>query len=414
MQADPPSLDFTSQQIHSGVRIMTATHRTSFDVSPYIGPIIGFEKPRDLVYFTPYSYLYPDFPRNPFFTGLPGYRVKPSSLPLCIADYATQRYPRGIPYEQFPILADPYCALIDPWRGRGPEDGTATISRQNVETLIKGQDIFVYDEAGYGGGLTDAELDDALYLAIRAHRILCEDKPFYYRKKDQADFQFVPTSKIEAKIGGWQRFRFSYRVNFHAIARRAMIHVLARYPMPDPDSSEVVFLGRSSRHFGALQVYFVGGHQMLLDDPIALQILYWLRGLNKREQKALFVFFHDFDYTDRKPCAQLSFGNRIANGLWVGSGKYKFGFNVTMEVLRTLGQARALGFVTDDRDDLIALTAAGEAFLHSLHTDNDDPDALHRFMDPDTLSMPFNQIARIDAWMMRFFRKMKAKINSLS
>lgn len=392
---------------------MTATVRTSFDVSQYItDPIIVVEKPRDLAYFTPSSVHDSNSFGSWDFSSLPGFQVKPSSLPLCILDYAVQRHPRGIPYDQFPIVADPYCMLIEPLSGRSRVDGTATLSRERVEAIINSQDIFVYDEVGYSDCLTDMELNDALYLAVRTHGVLGEHKPFYYRQKGQTDFHMLPTAEVEAKFGGWQRFRYSYRTNFRAIAPRAINHVLNQYPLPDFDSADVIVRG-NQRNYASMQRCFIEGRFTLLDEPIALQVLFWLRGLSKKEQQALFVLFHESSIIDRTPCTQLSFGNRICNGLWMGSGKYKFGFDVTSEVFHTLWRARVLGFVTDDRDGLIGLSTAGDAFLNCLHTDNDDPDAFHRFMDPDTMTMPSTQIERIDAWMMRFFRKMKTKVNSL-
>jgi hypothetical protein len=116
-------------------------------------------------------------------------------------------------------------------------------------------------------------------------------------------------------------------------------------------------------------------------------------------------------WSDRFSSSKI--GACIENGNWVGSGKYAAHFPILRPLYRTVGSAVALGLLSHRQSGKVALTEAGQTFLDTMHKDNDDPDAIIRFMDPATMTIPASEIDRVDAWMMRFFRKMKTKVNPL-
>lgn len=97
----------------------------------------------------------------------------------------------------------------------------------------------------------------------------------------------------------------------------------------------------------------------------------------------------------------------------VGSGKYATRLPLIDEIGWVLSDAALLGLVDMSTNQKVRLTDAGLAFLDIMHVDNYDPDAFLRFMNPSTMTIAASEIERVDAWMMRFFRKMKTKVNAL-
>ncbi len=389
-----------------------STAVNSFDVSKYIPATEKHERPQDLVVLTP-------GPRRGEFheiavRNVAGFDIPPSALPMWAGDLAWQKLPRGIPWTEFPIVCDPHYVRAEPTWGRDLSSGTVTLSRTIVDSIIAGQTTCFYDEAFFDTVLTDREILDGRFHAIQVHRMLLPGTPFYGRLKGEDKFTLHDPQALEAVTAGWHRYRYSYRVNFRAIAFKALDHVLKRYPVPQFDLSS----GLDKRHvrfYETGQKNYFERQRSYLDEPFSLQILFNILHASSLAQEKMFKEMwrlqRPFEFGTLE---EFSFGPHIKSGYWVGSGKPKAKLVIHIELERVIFSARTLGLIEPEGTGRIKLTEAGEAFLDCMHTDNYDPDAFLRFMDPETLSMPSSEIERIDAWMMRFFRKMKTKVNAIA
>jgi hypothetical protein len=98
---------------------------------------------------------------------------------------------------------------------------------------------------------------------------------------------------------------------------------------------------------------------------------------------------------------------RIEGHRWLGSGKYP-SVNVAFAFDQFLVEALALGFVEVDCDKGgIGLSDNGQRLLDAVHPDNEDIDAICRWADP----IMIERMEAVDAWVLRFFRKMKTRVN---
>lgn len=104
--------------------------------------------------------------------------------------------------------------------------------------------------------------------------------------------------------------------------------------------------------------------------------------------------------------------DKNAVGMWTGTGKHKpmeFDRNFASIPLTFL----SMGLVAYHADDrTIALTENGCRFLDLLHPDCEDPDVMLRWMGEDGFFKP-DVGKSCDDWIMRFFSKMKTRVNEI-
>ena len=320
--------------------------------------------------------------------------------------------PRGIAYTDFPIKADPFYLGIDPEFGNRPESGTLSLTFDQIAAAMARQACFVYDESGYTGYMDVNEIVENRYTAGQVYRKIGASKPIYARLQGQDRFELTTPGALEAASAGWHRLHYSYKTNFRAIGLKALDHVLGRYPLPDFANPSLNLDPRETKSLASMQDRYRQSHISWLDDPWALQILYMFRSLKSEDEAFLAGMNMSTGYWFQQFSSSKT-GGFIENGNWVGSGKYEVRFPILRPLQCTIGSAIALGLLTHRESGKIALTEAGNAFLDIMQKDNNDPDAIIRFMNPSTQTIPVTEIDRVDAWMMRFFRKMKTKVNAL-
>jgi hypothetical protein len=160
-----------------------------------------------------------------------------------------------------------------------------------------------------------------------------------------------------------------------------------------------------------LQGRYMLDRSTFISEPWGLQTLFALRNATEAERSNLYDWFQICPPEPVGP--KMTFGKHVEDGMWVGSGKYSSKLNLQAEIGWVIHDGARLGLVDMEKDNQVRLTEAGLAFLDIMHTDNYDPDAFLRFTDPETLTMHGSEIDRIDAWMNRFFHKMKVKVDAL-
>jgi hypothetical protein len=98
--------------------------------------------------------------------------------------------------------------------------------------------------------------------------------------------------------------------------------------------------------------------------------------------------------------------------IWKGTGKYP-AVAVPKEVATTPLSFIAMNLVSyDERKRTISLSDKGHRFLDLLHPDCEDPDVILRWMGEDGLFLE-GVSKSCDDWIMRFFSKMKTRINDI-
>ena len=202
----------------------------------------------------------------------------------------------------------------------------------------------------------------------------------------------------------WARFHYSYALNFHAIAAKALERSLAVVDKDSqgllnraslgsyaPDRSNAATARRVSQRIGIGQ----------FADPLALQLLYDLR---RRGGVDL-----GMDVMRDGWKARLFPVSGDGRPQWTGSGRYEprpLGSREAGGVVSALVLHHMLRFA----GGALTVSDTGSAFLDMLHPDCEDPDvplrwARHPLSAEDREAM--------DAWIGRTFRKMKERVNRL-
>jgi hypothetical protein len=325
---------------------------------------------------------------------------------------------RGHKWTNYPSIEGPafkpvqrYIAFIRP-------TVTAEIGRSDLISVLDRQDYFLYDE-------TSAHKDNqhmskwriaSRYFVAQIHQDLCPDKPIYARLFGTKDYVEISARDLSDVSGGWHHFCYNYKANFAAIGLKALDHVINKFdPMPKVETNDSMTYWQRFKAENTIsqQLGYKKYHHTFLNEPWGLQTLYALRQSSDEERSLLHAYFNQRFPISRKGGVRMNFGKHIVDGTWVGTGKYQGRLNLQDEIGWIIHDASALGLIDMHANSQVSLTDAGEKFLNIMHTDNYDPDAFMRFMDPVTLTMPVSEIVRIDAWLSRFFRKMKVKVDRL-
>jgi hypothetical protein len=323
---------------------------------------------------------------------------------------------RGLKWSDFPVLKtpvfhDPGDFFISSRKKTNPK-----MTSDDIRAAMSNQSTFYYDEATKETHFSTKWLVENRFFASKLHKKFAAGKPLLVRFRGQKNFQEVNPKSLADQSAGWHRYHHNYKLNFDAIGCKAIDHVIARYsslPKPAPLRDDMTYVERMRAEGlpGRQAGYFKYRHNFLTE-PVGLQALFALRKATETERSELFQLIVNWP-PKRGVGPQMTFGGHVNEGVWTGSGKYKVGIDLQDEIGWAISDGMPLGLVNLEDDGKVSLTDAGNALLDIMHTDNYDPDAFVRFTDPETLTMPGSEIDRIDAWMNRFFHKMKLKVDAL-
>lgn len=285
---------------------------------------------------------------------------------------------------------------------------------------LSAQPLFLYDEKIPATYFDRKRLYETRYLAAKTYRTLGLSVPLYARLYGEKDFQEIVLSDLENPAAGWFRYVHSYQSNFAVIGCRALDYIMEKYKSERPWEAPAKFANKKEEflylNMRSILVDYRIHRRTELSDPWGIQTLFALRNSSDSEREVLgkYINLYDHTYMPINELPKMTFGNHVKNGHWVGSGKYKVKYDLRDEIGWVFSNAQVFGLVEFEKDGKLRLTDAGEAFLDIMHADNYDPDAFLRFIDPETKTMPISEVDRIDAWMMRFFKKMKTKVSALT
>lgn len=378
----------------------TIRHADKADVDKIIRFQLGHESPKRLP-------LLPDFKGD-----------SSQILNVSVSKPLPNRH-HGLKWGDFPALKTP---VFPHWSGflaysiENPRKWIQSTQHTSAEIqeMMSGQAAFFYDEATRQTHFPLKWIVENRFFAARLHKKFAARKPFLIRFRGETEFREESPRLLADQSAGWHRYHHNYKLNFEAIGCKAIDHVIARYsslPTPKPIIDGMPYRERiKAEELPNRQAGYFKYRHTFLTEPCGLQTLFALRNASDAERAELFQFFASWPHRDADG-PQMTFGGHVHRGSWTGSGKYDAALHLQDEIGWVIHDGASLGLVDVESDDKVNLTDAGNALLDIMHTDNYDPDAFLRFTDSETSTMPASQIERIDAWMGRFFGKMKTKVD---
>jgi len=326
-------------------------------------------------------------------------------------DWLDLSFPRGLPWTDYPVVGNP---RFKTWRGMSVPSFRMGHDRAVTTRSYSQQEI--------------ARVAGTVMLHLPPHL----DSPRFEQRSVALDWvcqalevvrrlganarvltvgdggePMAGTGYLAARVSWhapWTRFHYSYALNFHAIAAKALERSLA---VADPDTASLLNSAAVGAYTpdrsNAATARRVGSRLGLgrFADPLAIQVLYDLRKRGGIEVGTAVT--RDGWRLGLYPMSD------DARPVWTGTGRYAprpLGMREADSVASSLVLHHMLRF----REGVVTLSATGEAFLDMLHPDCEDPDmplrwARHPLSDEDREAM--------DAWIGRTFRKMKDRINRL-
>jgi hypothetical protein len=321
---------------------------------------------------------------------------------------------RGRKWAEFPVIENPEFPDVVDFLG-SRQKKFAHVAADDVAAVMSRQSAFIFDEMGAKDSGRTLWMIETRFFAAQLHARYAPDKPIYARFFGEKTYRLIERSELEQPAAGTLHYDHSYKLNFKAIACKAIDYVIETHwclPHANIMDAKLTYAQRLKvQAMIDLQGRYMLDRSTFISEPWGLQTLFALRNATEAERSNLYDWFQIYPPEPAGP--KMTFGKHVEDGMWVGSGKYSSKLNLQAEIGWVIHDGARLGLVDMETDNQVRLTEAGLAFLDIMHTDNYDPDAFLRFTDPETLTMHGSGIDRIDAWMNRFFHKMKVKVDAL-
>jgi hypothetical protein len=311
-------------------------------------------------------------------------------------------YPRDVMWTMFPIVSDPWWTT----ENRASEIAQADhiVFLENPNSSRHANEMAAYR---FAWGVRQLGFGDRVFLVLSS---------------DQKTFESRSIESLMAPAAGTMRMDYSYLVNFSAIAGKALRHVL--------DGGELLS-GADLERLGKItfcEGTFANNHIYGLDTKLATNgmisslgkpfVLQWLYALRKKGCLDLAGRITEGDgrFRLRGPLLEglLKQGD-ASSWLWEGTGKYA---PQPVGDRNESGHSPNLveyGLVDVDIGKAVArLTDRGHRFLDLMHPDCEDPDVVLRWADPATGLVDARHLQAVHDWNMRFFSKMKTRVNKIA
>jgi hypothetical protein len=322
---------------------------------------------------------------------------------------------RGRKWAEFPVIENPEFPEVVEFLGSRQNDFFAHVAAHDVAAVMSRQSAFFFDEMGAKDSGRTLWMTETRFFVAQLHARFAPDKPIYARFFGEKTYRLIERSELEQPAAGTLRYEHNYKLNFKAIACKAIDYIIETHwclPHPNIMDAKLTYAERLKvQGVIDLQGRYMLDRSTFINEPWGLQTLFALRNATEAERSNLYDWFQIYPPEPNGP--KMTFGKHVEDGMWIGSGKYSSKLNLQEEIAWVIHDSARLGLVDMKKDNQVRLTEAGLAFLDIMHTDNYDPDAFLRFTDPESLTMNSSQIDRIDAWMNRFFHKMKVKVDGL-
>ncbi|MCS4088772.1 hypothetical protein [Rhizobium sp. BK176] len=360
--------------------------------------------------------------------------------------------PRHVPWTMFPLVSEPYFeykAVENDFHGRAnkifPDPGPALTEPAEIierfEVLALEPESFHYGPLGMNdhllrlGKMLESFSTDKQTIFVRAtgwadpetEEVALGGNPNCMITFTHHRFRQTTVDEILRRVRPYGILMYSYRINFQAIAMKALRAARVGYGKPDIiDHIDGVHQSTKKRgwkrpahkydynHYWRVFPHIVDGWKALndglvpdgLDHPFALQLLYALRkigpiscsdGLNSWDG-------HHHLFQALLPRIEDSH-----SATWHGTDKYaplEYGGDKRIEA-----SLIASGLVDIDQQTLtLSINEIGQRFLDYLHPSCEDPDVILRWMGPDGFFKAGTEDS-VEEWVTTHFRKMKTRVN---
>jgi hypothetical protein len=356
----------------------------SFEFDDTLDAVEGAMIPRQIVFQKSSESVYPSD------VGLPGnHRVHLHAIGF---DSIKEAYPRNITWSEFPVVVEPAVAFSHK-RVRNSD----FLTFDELAGYWNRQNYFLVDAGAKQSSPRDQYLLKAVALSLRDK--FAPGKTFAVRSGAEDTFCVVEEDCMKIGWADW-KFHYCYKLNFRAVGFEVM-----RQFVDTAGEIEPKLAGSTRRYIEVLRDRWTNKSASVLDEPLALQVLFAIEAASRDEARHAYGIAANFEDSSKG----YSFGGRLISGNWVGTGKYEPQPTNSSTISNYILSFVALGFV-DLKDEAINLTNAGSRFLAALHKINHDPDATLRFASSETGVMELSSQPNLEEWLLRFFRKMKQKV----
>lgn len=373
---------------------MPATAKKARDFSRYLPPLVTDPR-RKTVNILTVSTEVPEVVRTPFsfhhLTETMSERLEmPCNSSAAWLDKMLKvEFFRGVSWTDLPVVSDPWYRIsvgsATLARGMEEKPGVAEffdahyayLHHDNRETSDPG--VMARDR--YLSGYIHSRMFDGL-------------TPVYVATRRSDDIMTTTAAEMMEPAAGTMRLEYSYHFNMMAIAGKLVERFRA-------DTSSYCL-----RPWMYGNDYLAGATVSGFYHPLALQLLYALKRRGPVSAQSFAA--------SKTPLDDL-FLTRDRTVYWPGTGKYP-----GVEIRKDSEAAQAekslflLGLVErTDQQHQFRISEAGERFLELLHPDCEDPDILNRWADCETGLISGKYSDNVDAWLMRFFSKLKTRVNAI-
>jgi hypothetical protein len=477
--------DYTFQNLetleHGYMTVTEQSRPTAFDIANYFAPeVVNPQKSQKRVLI--FSDSFPDSTVESEIE----YRLSKHLDHPVHTHYAIpsikKELPRGIPWHNFPVLSDPFYRI-------GPSTSSAQWAWNPGESVVStNRFLLARAEAVAFKPVGDVKeiAEQAYKLAHLLEKFESEAEAIaVYRDDDTIDP--VSLQALRQPMQDEMRFRYSYEVNWLAIAMKAFRHLGLDKTHPYNRFQ----VSRTGFRFMAplMRIYEAAN----LTDPLALQWLFKLRRIGSfdiayayetlKEEARLEAEHGPFDVLNHDETGKITlprcenatlirtenFGHCLLvskdlvrddqfadycerltkdakirwreialpsraihelngrfqgnserffaldgsdQGLWTGTGKHR-PYSFSEKLAAAARYFVDVGLVKfEEESETVSLSETGHRLLDLLHPDCEDPDVILRWTGEDGFFKP--DIGKsCDDWIMRFFSKMKTRINEI-
>lgn len=339
--------------------------------------------PRNLVFQKSFS---PAHPREVVLPGNQSVHLHPIGF-----DCVRESFPPKMSWSEFPVVVEPTVTLVP--RQGGTSD---FLTPEQLAGYWGQQDFFLVDHGDGADSPKDRYLLNAVAYSIREK--FAPGKGFAIRSGVKDDFRLVDDEFMKFGLTDW-KFSYCYKLNFRAIG----FEIVRRFADVTSGVGAQI-AGSTRRYIEALRERWLKRSAAAFDEPLALQVLFALEAADKADLQHAYGIAANFQGSSNG----YTLGKMLVEGKWIGSGKYQPMSTNSAAISTYLLTFVALGFA-ELKDDLIVVTPAGGRFLAALHKNNYDPDAIIRFVSPESGIVAAAAQESVEEWLQRFFRKMKQR-----
>lgn len=300
-------------------------------------------------------------------------------------------FPDDAPRHLYPFVSDPVHGFTC--------GDVADVRYLGFESLAQSGKEMFYDEAGFdepGSRPATRAAFKAIYDKFGAMR------PLVVRLADDDSFAEVTYRFLDQSIGASERFLWSYAANFRRLGLPLLETALTT--VADHRPLARCLAGGRGRLLNVLSQRDPDAMKAVasaVSRPGYLAMLYAMKAASEEQRNDVLGQMMDPGRIKR-----MTVGDRMVDGIWIGSGKAEA--QPYADAPDEITSLIATGLLSADIDqESLGISDLGEQLLSILPPACDDPDWRLSLFQPDGF-LPATRTAKADDWIMRFFAELKS------